>query len=953
MKSQKYIIRLSIVVLTIFMNQSYAASDKEPSKHGQEIISSKGFSYQIGPPPDFVDQETPAPKENESRVQGDTILTLNNIEVSLLGREPQEYAHIKSKPLTATALQNVSQVYITFNPAYQKLILHQIRIWRGGKAIDLTHSVKLDLIRRENDLDRNMYDGNITAVGVLPDIRINDVIDVAYTVVGQNPIFGDHFAQIYSLTREIPVAHFKFSLIAPKGRPLKIQPPQGTKLKENQSDGVIRYTVEEDGIRPLIAEDNPPDWYQPLQLLQVSEYQDWPEVSKWANDLFKVDGALSPELRGKLQQWKDANLPKDQLAVEVLRWVQSQIRYFGIELGVNSHLPAPPNLTVERKFGDCKDKSLLLATLLTALDIDAKPTLASMSFRRNVGNMMPSPALFNHAIVRVGIKGKTYWLDPTRPPQYGNLDTLGVTDFGSVLPLGSSGQLQSASYPLGFENLYEENDHLIVSSFSQPVQLITQFKANFDIAENFRYAHDSLSKEEFNNKFQGVILHFYPNAHLMGDAEFADDKINNQVKITLKYSIGDYFKYEPGRFNGAFFATELLGWSNLPNVPNRTAPYALPRYTKVRQTIEIDYPEEFTIKNSSANNTKSGEFWTLTTGSEINPQKMRVSWTLQANKESVPSQKIGDFISETRSLREQMAWRIKLPVGILTADDKRQVLKSIRSIESTYGNSSSGRVAAEVRGAINLIQTTRDIESGKLGGNQLAEAYKIRSVINDDQANVQQALEDIHAAEKLIPGNYDSIVTEAEILLGNGQVAAARQTYESALKMAKSAGTDGTSALRGYGEALHYLGQNSKAKEVFDQAILNSNGEAAMYSAIWRFIVSGHDADASSRLQSTMSTMPDHAWPFPVGEMLLGKLTPEQLINTASSPDKGIRQDQYCEAYFYIGQKYLLDNKKADAEDSFQKSLDQGVMLYMENDFSLLELGKKRTREKKGFWARF
>jgi len=102
-----------------------------------------------------------------------------------------------------------------------------------------------------------------------------------------------------------------------------------------------------------------------------------------------------------------------------------------------------------------------------------------------------------------------------------------------------------------------------------------------------------------------------------------------------------------------------------------------------------------------------------------------------------------------------------------------------------------------------------------------------------------------------------------------------------------------------------------------------------------------------------MSNIQDRVWPYAVGEMFLGKITPEQLIETASSQDKGIQEDQYCEAYFYIGQKYLLGNNKEGATESFQKSVDQGVMPYTEYNFSLYELGKKKLPRKNGFLGMF
>ena len=47
-----------------------------------------------------------------------------------------------------------------------------------------------------------------------------------------------------------------------------------------------------------------------------------------------------------------------------LRMIQDNIRYASISTGPGSYRPHPSDLVLERNFGDCKDKSLLLVNLL-------------------------------------------------------------------------------------------------------------------------------------------------------------------------------------------------------------------------------------------------------------------------------------------------------------------------------------------------------------------------------------------------------------------------------------------------------------------------------------------------------------------------------------------------------------------------------------------------------------
>jgi len=52
---------------------------------------------------------------------------------------------------------------------------------------------------------------------------------------------------------------------------------------------------------------------------------------------------------------------------------------------------------------------------------------------------LPTAGWFDHAIVRVRIAGKTYWLDGTRAGDR-SLDTLVIPPWGWALPLGAAGE---------------------------------------------------------------------------------------------------------------------------------------------------------------------------------------------------------------------------------------------------------------------------------------------------------------------------------------------------------------------------------------------------------------------------------------------------------------------------------------------------------------------------------
>ncbi|MFX8207373.1 transglutaminase domain-containing protein, partial [Acinetobacter baumannii] len=77
-----------------------------------------------------------------------------------------------------------------------------------------------------------------------------------------------------------------------------------------------------------------------------------------------------------------------------LRFVQREVRYLGIEMGANSHAPHPPETVLPRRYGDCKDKTLLTLTLLGRLGIPASPALVHTTERQAAAERLPTPWAF-------------------------------------------------------------------------------------------------------------------------------------------------------------------------------------------------------------------------------------------------------------------------------------------------------------------------------------------------------------------------------------------------------------------------------------------------------------------------------------------------------------------------------------------------------------------------------
>ena len=84
-----------------------------------------------------------------------------------------------------------------------------------------------------------------------------------------------------------------------------------------------------------------------------------------------------------------------------LQFVQNKIRYVSLSFGSNAYHPHHPDEVLQNRYGDCKDKSLLLLSLLRAAGIQAWPALVFLkSVMSKVGEMLSEAGS-----VAVGLQG--------------------------------------------------------------------------------------------------------------------------------------------------------------------------------------------------------------------------------------------------------------------------------------------------------------------------------------------------------------------------------------------------------------------------------------------------------------------------------------------------------------------------------------------------------------------
>ncbi len=105
------------------------------------------------------------------------------------------------------------------------------------------------------------------------------------------------------------------------------------------------------------------------------------------------------------------SLPPFERLQKLARYVQQNVSYTAIEFGARGYTPKTADVTLNDRYGDCKDHAVLLHSLLVSAGIASRLVLVNLD--NEVLPDMPSLDQFDHMIVQATIDGTSYYIDPT------------------------------------------------------------------------------------------------------------------------------------------------------------------------------------------------------------------------------------------------------------------------------------------------------------------------------------------------------------------------------------------------------------------------------------------------------------------------------------------------------------------------------------------------------------
>jgi hypothetical protein len=204
----------------------------------------------------------------------------------------------------------------------------------------------------------------------------------------------------------------------------------------------------------------------------------------------------------------------------VHRYVNTEVRYLGLEFGINGYRPHRVSEICNAQYGDCKDKATLAVAFLGELGVPARVALLRTRDRGKIDYSLASLGLFNHAIVYLpDVDGRPFILDGTA--RFSGTEELPSMDQGiDLLVIGEGGRWEFVESPLDPPEknggTYKTELRLDTDGNSEGTRDI-EFEGLYNVSVRYAYENQAKAKDQIEQSLGGQ----YPGT-TVSDIELSD-----------------------------------------------------------------------------------------------------------------------------------------------------------------------------------------------------------------------------------------------------------------------------------------------------------------------------------------------------------------------------------------------------------------------------------------------
>lgn len=441
--------------------------------------------------------------------------------------------YIVYKILSPAGAEQWNDLSVAWSPwRNQKPTMKARVILADGKSYTLDPATIADSPARATD--STIYSDERLLRAPLPAIAVGAVVETEIILKETLPFDGAGKLGRSFFQMSQPVQYFQLTLQAPKATHLQYRIDSLPNIKpiHSELDSVDQWVFEA-GPTPAYEdiESGIPSDVSAYPVITFSLGTSWKELAQAYAKIVETKMEQS-NLESLVERLIKGKTTREEKISAIVAYLNKEIRYTGIEFNQASIFPHSSTETLNRKFGDCKDKSTLLVAMLKTAGISANLALLNVTDQFDITNDLPGMGLFDHAIVYVP-GTPAIWIDATdADARLGQLPDADHGRMALVVDANTTSLTKVVAARSEQNILFEERE--IYLSENGPARIIEISKPQGNYESDYRHSYADLTSKKTKENLTDYFKNHY-QAEKLDRLERSDPKDFQQpFNLTLE-----------------------------------------------------------------------------------------------------------------------------------------------------------------------------------------------------------------------------------------------------------------------------------------------------------------------------------------------------------------------------------------------------------------------------------
>jgi len=533
--------------------------------------------------------------EPEEMPDDDLIILLDDIHYEILPDNTLIYRIHKLMKILNNRGKGAGEVKLSYDSTYQHITIDLARVIKPDGTII---GVGADNIQEVAPwVDFPFYGNTKVLIISMPGLTVGSIIEYQATIEdipGSTRFNHREIDACFSLASLNPVRKARIELSIPTGRGFSATVANREPLEpEIILDGEMsHFTWTLDDIPGMIVEPMMPPLLDISPILYVTSLPSWEIIADWWRELEFQAIVPDDAIRSEVSQLTENLYTQEDKARALFHYVASEIRYVGLEYGKGGIRPHMASQVYENKYGDCKDKSILLITMLREVGIEAYPVLVSTVFNGRAWEEVPRINAFDHVITLCIIDDAWIWMDSTvETSSFGDIPG-SIQDREALIIFDNGYEFMPIPVVAPDKNMDQEIMNIQVAEDSSAMVSSTTTSTGFNAMYSRAYfkALDPIYRKQ---QIEEVITGRATGGKLIDFTIGNLDDLTQPYKLELTYKVPEYVEWAG---DIGFIKVSHLSPNKAAKDPNeRIYPISLENTSVGESTIYINLPEDLEI----------------------------------------------------------------------------------------------------------------------------------------------------------------------------------------------------------------------------------------------------------------------------------------------------------------------------------------------------------------------